>query len=239
LVAVLGLFAIAGCNGPEPDPNAFNPPPRKKLPDLPPAAAEAGLKVDPSDPGLMAQAQTMAFTTRANPFALLPTEIRFDKSQLAASLNETMGFYPLFGESEPQPVQPPFRYVEEPDRRLAGVMIGETVSALIDMNDGSPMQIIRPGSTIKNASGQDTWIVESVDEERALLRRIEPNVRPTHIVVRLQNSPGGGTSGGAGGGAGAGGGRQGGAGGGRQGGAGDPRGGGGNAGPPRGGRRDD
>ena len=120
LVAVLGLFAVVGCNGPEADPNAFNPPTRKKLPDLPPAAAEAGLKVDPSDPGLMAQAQTMAFTSRANPFALLPTEIRFDKAQLAASLNDTMGFYPLFGESEPLPVQPPFRYVEEPDRRLAG-----------------------------------------------------------------------------------------------------------------------
>lgn len=229
-LALLSLVAVVGCSGPDPDPNAFNPPPRKKLPELPPAAAEAGLKVDPSDPGLVAMAQTMSFSSRSNPFALLASEVRFDRSQLAASLNSSMGFYPLMGESQPLPPQRTFRTVTEPNRRLAGVMIGETVSALIEMNDGSPMQIIRPGSTIKNATGQDVWIVLSVDEERAVLKRIDPDVRPTHVVVRLQNDLGGGSTGAGAGGAGAGGG-------GRQGGgAGDPRGGGGNGQPRQGGR---
>lgn len=241
ILLAIGSAFLVGCSGPAYDENAWSPPPKKSLGDPPVQSAEAGVKVDPKDPGLIAQAQTMSVATRANPFALLGTEVSYDRSQLAASLSDQMGFYSLVGESKTPPPQPSFQYVEEPTRRLAGVMIGETVSALIDMNEGGQMQIIRPGSVVKNAAGQDTWVVESIDEEKAILRRLNREIRPTHIVVRLQTDLG---SGGGGGGGARGGGNQ---GGGNQGGAGqgDPRGGGGNTGGnPRGGgrqggRRDD
>lgn len=191
--AALGLLAVVGCGGPDPDPNQFVEPATVDPGPPPSNEAKAGVKMDPSNPGLTEIAKAQIVAIRANPFALLPSEVAYDRSQLAASLNEESGFYRLVGESQVPPPQPTMRYVNEPNRRLAGIMIGETVSALVDMNDGSPMQIIRPGSTVKNAAGQDTWIVESIDNERAILRRIEKGVQPTHVVVRLQNDLGGGT----------------------------------------------
>ncbi len=208
MLAVLGAFAVVGCAGPNPNAD-WQPPARKSIGQPMASAAEAGAKIDPSDPKLPEVAKTMSFFSRANPFSLLASEIRYDKEQFAANMTSSMGFYPMVGQSQEQPKDPTFQYVQEPDRRLAGVMIGETVSALIEMNDGSPMQIIRPGSTVKGPGGQDTWIVQSIDEEKAVLQRIDKTIRPAYIVVRLQTDLGGGTSGGGTQGGGGGGGAQG------------------------------
>jgi hypothetical protein len=200
ILGALAALTAVGCAGPDPDPNNFTAPAAQDPGPAPANEATAGVKLDPSDPGLTQLAEAKPVLVRANPFALLPVEVAYDRSQLAASLNESSGFYRLVGVSQEVPPQPTMRFVEEPPRRLAGIMIGETVSALIDMNDGSPMQLIRPGTEVKNAQGQTTWIVESIDNERAILRRVEKNVQPTHIVVRLQNTlpTGGGATGGTG-----------------------------------------
>jgi hypothetical protein len=69
---------------------------------------------------------------------------------------------------------------------LAGILIGETITALIDMGDNSGLQTIRPGQEIR--SGNTTWVVQSIDEEKAILRRKEGNIRPKYVVVRLEDS---------------------------------------------------
>lgn len=195
ILAILASMVVVGCAGP--DANAAWQPPRKEKIDKPlPSAAEAGAKIDPTDPKLTDVAKTMVFASRANPFSLLSSEVKFDRDQLSARLTQEIGFYEMVGSSKERPADPTFQYVQEPDRRLAGVMIGDTVSALIDMNDGSPMQIIRPGSTVKGPGGQDAWVVVSIDEEKAVLQRIDKKIRPAYIVVRLQTDLGGGTSGG-------------------------------------------
>jgi hypothetical protein len=102
---------------------------------------------------------------------------------------------------EPPPVE--INEVQEPQpyRRLAGVIVGESVLGLIDMGDGRPLEIIRPGQRIPNSD----WTVVSIDEEKAILRR-SGNRLPRQIVVRLESPPfnpnqggGGGPAGGPGG----------------------------------------
>jgi hypothetical protein len=77
----------------------------------------------------------------------------------------------------------------QPFRRLAGVLIGDSVMAIIDMGNGSPMQLIRPGMSIPNSP----WKVKSIDQEKAVLIR-GGNKLPKEIIVRLQGplSSGGG-----------------------------------------------
>jgi hypothetical protein len=84
----------------------------------------------------------------------------------------------------------------QPYRRLAGVIVGDSVLALIDMGDGQ-LKLIRPGQDI------DGWHVESIDSDKAILTR-GGNRLPHQVVVRLESPlPGSiGGRGGAGGGAG-------------------------------------
>jgi hypothetical protein len=76
---------------------------------------------------------------------------------------------------------------------LAGVLVGDTVSAIIVMEDGST-HLIKPGMRIPNSP----WRVLSIDEEKAVLRRAG-TVKPTQIIVRLETPPGGVPTGGGGG----------------------------------------
>jgi len=80
----------------------------------------------------------------------------------------------------------------QPFRRLAGVLVGDSVMAIIDMGNNAPMQVIRPGMQIPNSP----WKVVSIDEDKAVLRRTG-NKRPKEIIVRLQGPqvPGGGGGG--------------------------------------------
>lgn len=134
-----------------------------------------------------------SFGSRRDPFALKPSEARFEKDQ------ET---YRLFGEIGGFTTQfePPVEKVVEefpeaqPYRRLAGVVVGDSVLALIDMGDGT-LQVIRPGQQIPNSE----WRVVSIDQDKAVLRR-SGNRTPRQVVVRLESPPpglGGGTPGGA------------------------------------------
>ena len=113
-----------------------------------------------------------------------------------------MGWYPNIAE-EPVEATTTLELEPQPPRRLAGILVGESITALIDMGDGTGLQPIRPGQEIK--SGSTTWIVQSIDEEKAILRRVGDDKRPKYVVVRLEDSatmtttPTGGGTGGAGG----------------------------------------
>lgn len=162
---------------------------------------------------------------RNNPFALFGEELRFQTgirfenilSQLPRNEGQPYA-QPMF--VMPAQVTPP-ELVEpeaQPYRRLSGVYFGDTVSAIIEMENGRPY-LIYPGSRV----GDTEWYVESIDAEKAVLVR-SGNKVPKRIIVRLETPPafGGGEQGGGNEGGG-----RGGRGGGRGGGFGVPAGGGG------------
>ena len=149
--------------------------------------------------------------SRNNPFALFGEEISFQTGiryeNILGNLPQYEGFAfspPMF---VPPPVVTPTEMVEpeaQPYRRLSGVYFGDTVSAIIQMEDGKSY-LIYPGSRV----GDTEWYVESIDSEKATLVR-SGNKVPKRIVVRLETPPFGGAMEGGGGGAPAGGGNPGG-----------------------------
>lgn len=186
ILALAGLVVLSGC-GPDPVKSMTSAPSGSapaQAPFVP--KAEAGIRREPADPAaLIAEASKMPVVVRDDPFALRGEEIRWDRAQLAASLTEEGGWYANIAE-EREEKQETFQVESQPPRRLAGILIGETITALIDMGDGQPLQTIRPGQEIR--SGNTTWIVQSIDEEKAVLRRKEGNIRPKYVVVRLEDS---------------------------------------------------
>lgn len=213
-LATLGLAAFAvvvsvGCSGPDPT-SAFVEQRQKPMKDYV-SQADAGVRIAPGDANklLNDQAAAMTVATRSNPFSLLGVEAQFDREQFAAGHTASVGFFRQVGGSKVvESGQPTFRVESQPDRRLAGILIGESVSALIDMNDGNrDMRVIRPGSEIKGPGGEVLWIVVSIDEEKATLRRgpAYKDVRPQTVAVRLRHDREGGTTAPSGGGAGGGG----------------------------------
>lgn len=131
---------------------------------------------------------------RSDPFSLLPSEAKFEKDQLAESVVQQAGGFAFIYEEPPvkdeTPVMEP-----QPYRRIAGIVIADSVSALIDMADGKGFQIVHPGQQLGE------WTVVSIDEEKAVLRR-GGNKLPRQIEVRLESpdpTRGGGSGGGQGG----------------------------------------
>jgi hypothetical protein len=132
-------------------------------------------------------------SARQDPFALTKDELEFETSQGALrTFNETGGYQMDYVPSETEEVAPTVE--QQPYRRLSGIVVGDSVLAIIDMNDGSESQIIHPGERIPNSP----WTVVSIDKEKAVLRR-DGNVLPKEITVRLETPPPGqgGFSGGA------------------------------------------
>lgn len=140
-----------------------------------------------------------SFGVRPDPFALLTPERSFNQSQTSERvLVEIGGFATMY--EPPVEVADQGEIVEpQPYRRLAGILVGDTVSAIIIMEDGSA-HIIKPGMRIPNSP----WRVVSIDEEKAVLRRAGTR-KPTQITIRLEtplqgvpNQGGGGRPGGQG-----------------------------------------
>lgn len=124
-----------------------------------------------------------SFSPRNDPFALLGEERSFEAQQSSERVFSESGW--RFDYEAPPPVDVVDTLEPQPYRRLAGVIVGESVLALIDMGDGR-LEIIRPGQRIPNSE----WIVVSIDEDKAVLRR-PGNRLPRQIVVRLESPPAG------------------------------------------------
>jgi hypothetical protein len=207
VLAACGLGLLAGCGGGDGGTTdgsvvtgANSPTPATPAGGAGPGAtmfqvdALAGVPVpqvaDPTK--LQTLVASRSFSQRNDPFALFPPEVQFDRMQRAESLLQSTGGWTL-------QYEPPAEVVEEeqlepqPYRRLAGVLIGDTVAAIIIMEDGRA-HIVKPGTKIPDSE----WTVVSIDGERAVLRR-PGSKRPNQITVRLESPPSGMGGGGGGG----------------------------------------
>ncbi len=178
--------ALVGCQESLPplSPPAVNLPPRAFEPNV-----DAGWKgVAQGDATLVANLKTrtagnhgQSFEPRLDPFALLAEERAFEIRQTSERFLSETGF--SFDYEEPPPTVDVEVQEPQPYRRLAGIIVGESVLALIDMGDGR-LEIIRPGQRIPNSE----WTVVSIDEDKAILRR-PGNRLPRQVVVRLESPP--------------------------------------------------
>jgi hypothetical protein len=187
LLAGLTVLATTGCQnlvGDVPSAKPFRGPAQ----NIPSSNAKAGVQVASGPPTLLTQ-QLAAFkvTPRPDPFSLQQQENEYEVKENNERIFATTGsFFGSLFVPKPEIV-----FIEnsepQPFRRLAGVLVGDSVMAIIDMGDGSPMQVIRPGMQIPNSP----WRVVSIDQDKAVLRR-NGNVKPKEVVVRLQSPSSGG-----------------------------------------------
>jgi type IV pilus biogenesis protein PilP len=181
----LVAFALVGC-GPVEDPApsgaASTTPPEPNIPLTAPAGVPVTLPDAQADATTLTAGRT--FTARSDPFALKPNERQFDRNQEALRVfGETGGFTVQYSPPPPEQAKPEDIPEPQPYRRLAGVVVGDSILALIDMGNGQ-LEVIRPGQQIPGSE----WRVVSIDSEKAVLRR-SGNRTPRQIVVRLESPP--------------------------------------------------
>jgi hypothetical protein len=122
---------------------------------------------------------------RHDPFALTASEKAFDTNQSTARLFSQSGGFTLLYDVPPEVSPAELVPVTEPQpyRRLSGIIVGDSVYAILETGTGST-EIIRPGMRIPNTE----WTVVSIDTEKAVLRR-SGNVLPHVVTVRLESPP--------------------------------------------------
>lgn len=182
----LGLVAmgavLAGCYSEDSVP----PPVSAVTQPLPPVVLTSPAGV-PETPAPAVDPKTLAslkpFQTRTDPFALKPIERQWDKQQEVYRVFGEVGFTTQYQLPEEEAVKPEDIPEAQPYRRLAGVVVGDSILALIDMGNGT-LEVIRPGQQIPNSE----WRVISIDSEKAVLRR-NGNRTPRQIIVRLESPP--------------------------------------------------
>lgn len=189
-LALLAVAAMSGCAR-DPMPTApsaeAKPAPPMEVGDVPGVPVER--KDDPN--ALKNLVASRSFSHRPDPFALFPAEVSFENSQSAENLfaQQGRGFGMLYEPKEE--VIEEMTIEPQPYRRLAGILVGETVAAILIMEDGKSY-IVRPGMKIPNSD----WTVVSIstNPEQAILRR-PGNRLPKEISVRLESPPSGMTPG--------------------------------------------
>jgi len=130
---------------------------------------------------------------RSDPFALTSEEAAYDRKQNTERVLSSMGSWRTEYEAPPEEDKTVAPEEVQPYRRLAGIVVGDSVLAIIDMGDGQQTQIIRPGQKIEGTE----WTVVSINQDHAILHR-GGNVAPHTISVRLETPPAGSMGGGGG-----------------------------------------
>lgn len=186
---------LAGCGGGSegagavaPTPTDTRPAAASVRPNLPPLPGLPVNQVTDAGPVFKGEAQVVATRyggPRADPFALKPAEKAFEIEQNTNRLLGTMGGF-VVEYTPPVEKAPNEGLVPEPQpyRRLSGIIIGDSVYAIMDGEPGTPAAILRPGSKVPNTD----WVVASIDADKAVLRRTG-NKLPRVITVRLESPP--------------------------------------------------
>lgn len=197
-VAMVGCASEEAWQLPAPAPVGDSPTVTEAKQFRPGSAAGVPVPENPAGPMMWASLVTSRqFSARPDSFALQPKERAYERSQTIERVFGDMGGFTVeFTPAEEKIVVP--QVEPQPYRRLAGVIVGDSVMALIDMGDGK-LTLISPGQKVGE------WTVVSIDSEKAVLRR-GGNKLPHEVTARLESPPPAGMGVGGGGGAGQGGG---------------------------------
>jgi hypothetical protein len=163
-----------------------------------PKGVKAGIPVDVSTddkPYKTLVAASSRYGFRKDPFQLTAEEAAYDRAQNVERVMGSMGGFKTEYTVPPDETKDIPADEPQPYRRLAGIVVGDSVLAIIDMGDGRAATIIRPGMKIPNTE----WTVVSIDQDKAVLHRDGP-VGPHTITVRLESPPASISTGGFGGG---------------------------------------
>ena len=187
---LLGLAAVgvmmAGCKDPNDDLATTSPTAPKLAADYKPMA-KAGVTKDVSKSlventirwkGLINSSSKWG--SRGNPFSLSKDEIAFDQAQAAEKIVIDGGnFGSLYELTESKLPGEGVQVEPQPYRRLSGILIGDSVLAILE--EGGKSTIVRPGMMIPDTN----WRVVSIDKDKAILRREGPQL-PHEVEVRLE-----------------------------------------------------
>jgi hypothetical protein len=128
------------------------------------------------------------FTPRRDPFAPLPEEVE----AMQADAFDPARYFVLASPPKPPKVELPEPFEPQPRRRVAGIIIGATVSAILEQ-EGELPRIVYPGDMVGE------FRVAAITETGLILRRSKGNPREVRVPYEpLGNVGGGGGGGGAG-----------------------------------------
>lgn len=188
LALLSGASVLAGCNQPVNPPEAQNVTPLTVPRVNFTPNAVAGVPVAQStDTTRLTNLGRLALQygpARPDPFALRPDERRFDEDQEYERIFQSTGGFTVQYEA-PVETAPQVFNEPQPYRRLSGIVQGDTITALLELENGTTV-LVRPGMRVPNTN----WTVVAIDNEKATLRR-PGNVLPRQITVRLESPPAG------------------------------------------------
>lgn len=127
------------------------------------------------------------FTPRRDPFAPLPEEVE----AMQADAFDPARYFVLASPPKPPKVELPEPFEPQPRRRVAGIIIGTTVSAILEQ-EGELPRIVYPGDMVGE------FRVAAITETGIILRRSKGNPREVRVPYEPPGNVGGGTDGGAG-----------------------------------------
>jgi hypothetical protein len=190
VIAIALLFVFTGGGG---DNTASQPPPTP--PDFDrsggaPAPPSPGGGFTPPPPTMTAtapqpQAARPPFTPRRDPFAPLPEEVE----AMQADAFDPARYFVLASPPKPPKVELPEPFEPQPRRRVAGIIIGATVSAILEQ-EGELPRIVYPGDMVGE------FRVAAITETGLILRRSKGNPREVRVPYEPPGNVGGGGGGG-------------------------------------------
>ncbi|GBC91895.1 hypothetical protein HRbin15_00355 [bacterium HR15] len=191
VIAIAAIFMLTGGGGEQTQPT--QPPVAQPPPMQPPTMGPS----QPSVPNLMPPSQQstpqqVAIRPRKDPFALLPEEVEAMQADAF-----TRAPFALVASPPPPPkVELPEPYEPQPKRRVAGIILGQTVSAILEQ-EGELPQIVYPGDMVGE------FRVAAITPEGVILRRSKGNPREVRVPYEPPGVAMGGGAAAPGGGAGA------------------------------------
>lgn len=194
VIAIALLFVFTGGSS---DNTASQPPPTP--PDFdrdggglsPPSPSGGFTPPPPTAAAAQPSATRPQFTPRRDPFAPLPEEV----AAMQADAFDPARYFVLASPPKPPRVELPEPFEPQPRRRVAGIIIGTTVSAILEQ-EGELPRIVYPGDMVGE------FRVAAITETGLVLRRSKGNPREVRVPYEPPGNVG---SGGGGGGAGFGG----------------------------------